>query len=111
MRLAIRPRHAALALTLVTAAGCGPSSSPSTPSPVNMSRTPPTPDPRIGLRAGWMNAAEAVWNLKVVSKTPPSADFMNPTTPGDGRLTNSDLAFVGNYAIQGNYSGWQVWDI
>jgi hypothetical protein len=36
---------------------------------------------------------------------------MNPTTPGDGRLTNSDLAFIGNYAIQGNYSGWQVWDI
>jgi len=76
-----------------------------------MSTTPPSPDPRVGLRAGWMNAAEAAWNLRVVSKTPPSADFMNPSTPGDNRLTNSDLAFLGNYAIQGNYSGWQVWDI
>src|SRR5690606_32438886 len=25
--------------------------------------------------------------------------------------TNSDLAFTGNYAIQGNYNGFQVWDI
>ena len=24
---------------------------------------------------------------------------------------NSDLAFTGNYAIQGNYNGYQVWDI
>ena len=113
MRFPIRHHwHAALALGVAAfPLACGPSSSPSAPYPVSMSRTPPTPDPRIGLRAGWMDAAEAVWNLKVVSKTPPSRDFMNPTTPGDGRLTNSDLAFLGNYAIQGNYSGWQVWDI
>src|SRR5690606_20932722 len=26
-------------------------------------------------------------------------------------VTNSDLAFTGNYAIQGNYNGFQVWDI
>ena len=26
-------------------------------------------------------------------------------------VTNSDLAFTGNYAIQGNYNGYQVWDI
>jgi hypothetical protein len=58
-----------------------------------------------------MDAGEAAWNLRVVSQTPPSKDFLNETTPGDRRLTNSDLAFTGNYAIQGNYSGWQVWDI
>ena len=57
-----------------------------------------------------MNAGEAAWNLRVVSKTPPSKDFINPSTPGDRRLTNSDLAFIGPYAIQGNYSGVQVWD-
>jgi len=76
-----------------------------------MSATPPTPDPRVGLRAGWMDAAEASWNLRVVSRTEPSPDFINRGTPGDDRLTNSDLAFLGNHAIQGNYSGWQVWDI
>ncbi len=58
-----------------------------------------------------MDAGEAVWNLKVVSKTPPSSSFLNPSTPGDRRLVNSDLSFLGRYAIQGNYSGWQVWDI
>jgi hypothetical protein len=75
------------------------------------STTAPSPDPRVGLRAGWMNAGEAAWNLRVVSKTPPSEKFYSPTTPGDRRLTNSDLAFSGKYAIQGNYSGVQVWDI
>jgi len=50
-----------------------------------------------------MDAAEAVWNLRVLSKTPPSQQFMD--------VTNSDLAFLGKYAIQGNYNGYQVWDI
>ena len=70
-----------------------------------------TNDPRVGLRAGWMDAGEAAWNLRVVSKTPPSKAFFNPTTPGESRLTNSDLAFTGRYVFQGNYSGVQVWDI
>jgi hypothetical protein len=50
-----------------------------------------------------MDAGEAVWNLRVVSKTPPSDQFVD--------VTNSDLAFNGHYAIQGNYNGWQIWDI
>ncbi len=58
-----------------------------------------------------MDAGEAIWNLRVVSKTQPSKDFYNPGTPGDRRLTNSDLGFTGHYVFQGNYSGWQVWDI
>jgi len=68
-----------------------------------MSTVAPNPDPRVGLRAGLMNAAEASWNLRVLSKMPPSAQFAG--------ITNSDLAFTGNYAIQGNYNGFQVWDI
>src|SRR5437867_2009726 len=72
---------------------------------------PPNPDPRVGLSAGWFNAAQAAWNLRLVRNTPPSEKFISPSTPGDARLTNSDLGFVGNYVFQGNYSGWQVWDI
>jgi hypothetical protein len=68
-----------------------------------MSATPPSPDPRVGLRAGLMDAAEASWNLRVVSQTPPPESFKG--------ITNSDLAFLGHYAIQGNYNGYQVWDI
>jgi len=60
-------------------------------------------DPRVGLRAGLTDAGEAVSNLKILSKTPPSEKFVGST--------NSDLAFTGNYVIQGNYNGWQIFDI
>jgi hypothetical protein len=68
-----------------------------------MSTAAPSPDPRVGLHAGLMNAGEASWNLNVLSKTPPSEKFVGST--------NSDLAFLGKYAIQGSYNGFQVWDI
>jgi hypothetical protein len=71
--------------------------------PSNLSTTPPTPDPRIGLRAGAYDAAQAAWNLKVLSETKPSEKFASGI--------NSDLAFTGNYVIQGSFSGYQVWDI
>jgi hypothetical protein len=96
-----------LALGVASAVACSHSTSTSgsnTPSPAaSKSTSPPNPDPRVGLRAGKMDAGEAVWNLRVVSKTPPSEQFMD--------VTNSDLAFNGHYAIQGNYNGWQIWDI
>src|SRR5205823_2740587 len=68
-----------------------------------MSSTAPSPDRRVGLRAGEMNAGEATWNLRVVSKTRPSEKFAG--------VTNSDLSFSGHYVIQGNYNGYQVWDM
>jgi len=96
-----------LALGLAGVAGCSQSTSSSHssgPSPVgDMSTKAPSPDPRVGLRAGLMNAGEATWNLRVLSQTPPSAKFVG--------ITNSDLAFTGQYAIQGSYNGFQVWDI
>ncbi len=69
----------------------------------NMSTVAPNPDPRVGLRPGLMNAQEASWNMRVLSRTPPPEKFFG--------VTNSDLAFTGPYAIQGNYNGFQVWDI
>jgi hypothetical protein len=96
-----------LALGIASLAGCAHStSSPSgtNPSPKeNLSTRAPSPDPRVGLRAGKMDAGEAIWNLGILSKTPPSEQFVD--------VTNSDLAFTGHYAIQGNYNGYQVWDI
>jgi hypothetical protein len=80
-------------------------------SKVNLSAAAPRPDPRIGLRAGWMNAAEAAWNIRLVSTTPPSEQFINRSNPGDFNVINSDISFVGPYVIQGNFSGVQVWDI
>jgi hypothetical protein len=82
------------------AATPGSASAQATP---NMSTTPPSPDPRVGLRAGRTDAGEASWNLRLVSNTPPAPDFVG--------VTNSDLAFTGNYVIQGNYNGYMVWDV
>jgi hypothetical protein len=94
------------------------SSSPGgAPAPAaDMSTSPPSPDPRIGLRAGTTRrdsvrrvnvvateAAETAWNLRLLSNT--------PATEGFGGVTNSDLAFRDNLAFQGNYNGFQVWDI
>lgn len=80
------------------------SSTPATPAPVvSMSTTPPSPDPRVGLSAGRYDAGEAIWNLRLVSTTPSPEPF--------DANTNSDLAFTGNYAIQGNYNGFVIWDI
>ncbi len=109
------PRLRPFAFPLLLLAGCAPTAGApagSAPPPeLGMSTAAPSPDPRVGLKAGWMDAGEAAWNLRVVSKTPPSSSFYNPDSPGDRRLVNSDLAFMGRYAIQGNYSGWQVWDV
>ena len=88
-------RSLPLAIGVSSLAGCA--------TKLDMSTTAPSPDRRVGLRAGEMNAAEASWNLRVVSKTRPSEKFVG--------VTNSDLSFSGNYAIQGNYNGYQVWDI
>jgi hypothetical protein len=97
-----------LAVTLLAAAACAPAVTTTTGVPSgsaadNRASDAPMPDPRVGLRAGLTNAEEAVWNLRVLSKTPPPPEFIG--------VTNSDLAFSGNYAIQGNYNGFQVWDI
>ncbi len=58
---------------------------------------------RVGLQAGLFDAKEAIWNLQLLSATPSPENFIG--------VTNSDLAFTGPYAIQGNYNGIQVWDI
>jgi hypothetical protein len=79
-----------LAVGLVSVAACA--------------RQPETrPDPRVGLKAGMFDAAEALGNLKKSATVQPPDRFKGST--------NSDLAFIGNYAIQGNYNGFQVWDI
>jgi hypothetical protein len=74
-----------------------------TPQAPAMSRMAPSPDPRVGLKAGEMDAGEARWNIRLVSNTPSREPFAG--------VTNSDLSFTGKYVIQGNYNGFQVWDV
>jgi hypothetical protein len=77
----------------------------------DMSTTAPSPDPRVGLKAGWMDAGQALWNLRLVSATPPPEGFIDRSKPGDFRFINSDLAFTGHYVVQGNFWGIQIWDV
>jgi hypothetical protein len=107
---------------LLCLAACSASSGSSSqvagaPSPAqSMSTSPPSPDPRVGLAPGTTRrdsarrvtlivkpAAEAVWNLRLISNTPSPADFQG--------VTNSDLAFRDNFVFQGNYNGYMTWDI
>nr|PZN91159.1 MAG: hypothetical protein DIU52_04295 [bacterium] len=90
---------------LVGAAACASSPPPPAPRPATLVREagPPDPDPRVGLRGGLLDAEEAVWNMRLVSSTPPPPDFIGSW--------NSDLAFKDNYVIQGNFHGILVWDV
>ena len=63
----------------------------------------PKQDSRVGLKAGLRDAGEAIWNLGMLSTTPAPEGFAG--------VTNSDLAFTGKYAIQGNYNGFMIWDM
>ena len=69
------------------------------------------PDPRVGLKGGWMDAQYAIRNLDFVAQLPKPSAFFDPNRPGDRGHTNSDLAFQGNYVFQGTYGGFQVWDV
>ena len=104
---------ASLATGLVYVACAKASSTAQGPTPAaDMSASAPSPDPRVGLKPGRVDssrkvmlarAAETAWNLHLVSNTPPAKELNGGT--------NSDLAFLGKYTIQGNYNGWTVWDI
>src|SRR5712664_327565 len=85
--------HVAVVVSLAACASGGTSNS----------TVAPTPDPRVGLKPGLKDAGEAAWNLRLLSNTPPSEKFVGST--------NSDLSFYKNYVIQGNYNGYEVWDI
>jgi hypothetical protein len=91
--------------------GTIPTSGPEAPVAPMLSIQAPSPDPRVGLKSGWKDAGEAIWNLRHISLTPPSAKFTSPNGPGDQRFWQSDIGFTGNYLAQGNFSGFQVWDI
>jgi hypothetical protein len=71
---------------------------------------PPSRDARVGLRAGWWDAAQAASNMRLVSTSRPTANFI-PAEPGNFDYMNSDLAFKGTTLFQGNFQGFSVWDI
>src|SRR5690606_22087274 len=103
-----RRATAALAVTMLlalqgcaTAAGGG----------VGQPRASGGADARIGLRAGWNDAASAIHNLELIAHAPRPEGFGNPRDMNDFGFANTDIAFQGELAFLGNYNGFQVWDI
>jgi hypothetical protein len=68
-------------------------------------------DPRLSLRGGYTDAAEAASNIELVAHRPRPDRFFDPTDPGSFGFLEADLAFKGNYLFQGGFNGFQVWDI
>jgi hypothetical protein len=91
----------AAGVLLAGVAACAGSAPTTTPAP--SPRYTPSTDPRVGLKAGLFDAAESISNLRVTARVASPEGFLG--------VTNSDLAFTGNYVIQGNYNGPVIWDI
>ena len=94
----------AISMAASAAAAQAPAAAAQVVSPAaNMAPGEPMPDPRVGLKAGGADAGQASWNLKLMSSNAPPTKFVGST--------NSDLAFIGPYAIQGSYNGFQIWNV
>ena len=102
--------------------------------PDNLPR-PSTTDPRANLKPGGpgVKAAEAAWNMELVSNLPKPEGFFDkemplgtrppqqpepapgaprpPQNPNQLSYTNSDLAFRGSHVVVGNYHGFNTYNI
>ena len=97
-RAAARRMLAVVALAAIGACAQAPVTTTASPTAASAGT-----DPRVGLKPGMWDAGEAISNLRLVSTTRPPERFLGGI--------NSDLAFKGNYVIQGSFRGYQVWDI
>jgi hypothetical protein len=73
-----------------------------------------TTDPRAGLKAGKFDAGVASKGMTLIATRPRADTFMTLTNAGSPRqlsYINSDFVFRGNFLYQGNFSGFQIWDI
>ncbi|MEO7102780.1 MAG: hypothetical protein ABI311_05395 [Gemmatimonadaceae bacterium] len=69
-----------------------------------------TTDPRVGLKPGLYDAGVASKGLELVAHRS-KPEIFKPNAPGGLTYANSDMAFGGHYLYQGNFSGFQIWDI
>ncbi len=68
-------------------------------------------DPRVGLHTGFDDAGMASKNMRLIAHRG-KPDTLDGAGGARGlTYANSDMAFEGNYAVQGNFSGFSIWDI
>jgi hypothetical protein len=69
-------------------------------------------DPRIGLGSGYGDAETANLGIDLTGRVDKSeTPFFNAASIGSIAFANSDLAFTGDHLIQGNWRGFQIFDI
>src|SRR5690242_9287384 len=78
------------------------------PALVSAQTYPSAADPRSNLKPGRLDAGVAASNMRLVSFSPKPAQFDSVRGLA---FINSDLAFGGHYAYQGNFAGFTVWDV
>jgi hypothetical protein len=69
----------------------------------------PTPDPRVGLKPGVDDAGVAAKNMELVGHIGKAEGFSDPT--GSLNFANSDLAFQRDILFQGNFHGFNFYDV
>ena len=98
-------------LTFAAGIGAQPSPPPQTPKQPYVAQTPPrkSDDPRVGLKAGIEDAGVAAKNIELVAHIQKPASFQDPK--GGFDFMNSDFAFQGPHVIQGNFNGFNFYNV
>jgi hypothetical protein len=68
-------------------------------------------DPRESLAPGLTDAGVAKSGMQLVAQLGRPRDMTNARNPFDNDFGNTDLAFTGDFVIQGNYNGFMIWDV
>ncbi|HLS45213.1 MAG TPA: hypothetical protein VK045_07240 [Ornithinicoccus sp.] len=73
----------------------------------------PNPDdPRAGLTAGYEDAATATSGVDLLGHFKKSdTPFFDPDNLGSFAVANSDAGFTGDHYVQGNFNGFQIFNI
>lgn len=73
---------------------------------------PDQDDPRYGLAPGYEDAATATSGMDLVGHFKKSdTPFFDPGNLGSFAVANSDAGFTGDHYVQGNFNGFQIFDI
>jgi len=73
---------------------------------------PNADDPRFGLAAGFNDAETAAEGMRHIGRfNKENSPFFNAGNIGSIAFANSDLAFTRGHVIQGNWRGFQIYDV
>ncbi|WP_202619334.1 LVIVD repeat-containing protein [Ornithinimicrobium cavernae] len=82
------------------------------PALANAADYPDPDDPRAELAAGFEDAATATAGMDLLAHFKKSdTPFFDPENVGSFAFANSDAGFTGDHYVQGNFNGFQIFDI